>query len=334
MPSQISKPAIAYNFPSAGLPWTALNLGADDGNVSPVTIYPAGSVARAPAPLRCSSDGSSGGSPWINPRYAAVNGTSWASCSVPSGGDSAFLAMRDFVFGGNLPLTATVAGFHVSLTRRATSGGVHGLSLQLLDGAGLPHGEIRTLPGVWSNAAETVTLGGASDSWGVSVTPQQVTKPLAGVRLRCSGDTGGLAEVKNASLRVFYAANPTSQLLATGGHGFSVPSNATITGVGVRVERRGYSFNSPPDVRDDVVGLVSGSNLLPINHAQAAPWPGVFGQVVYGGEGDLWGGSLTPEVVNDDSFGAVLSCFTGASAGIHSGQVDFVELEVFYTLPE
>ncbi len=119
-----------------------------------------------------------------------------------------------------------------------------------------------------------------------------------------------------------------SDLLRTGGYGFSVPSSAYVTGVTLESRRRSLSngglFEAP--VRLVVGGLPSNQNRSP-----GLWWPSTLTALTIGGPSDLWGrAGLTPAQVNAATFGVEFGVAYDSVSGNDWGEVDAVRLSVTY----
>lgn len=115
------------------------------------------------------------------------------------------------------------------------------------------------------------------------------------------------------------------------GYNFSIPSNATITGVVYTIKRQALNgaFNK---FEDRTISLIKGGVISGNNKAVASAWSSSTTTVQYGSSSDLWGLSLTPTDVNASNFGAD---FNGQQTSITSdnGNVYYVKLTIYYTLP-
>ncbi len=104
----------------------------------------------------------------------------------------------------------------------------------------------------------------------------------------------------------------------------SVPTNATIVGVTVRVEASEHSGGTEDlnvQLQNASGTLFGSSKLLNISGTAKAVY-------TYGGAADLWGAAITPAIVHDADFG-VRCWFTTA----HDVRVDFITIAVEYTVP-
>lgn len=121
------------------------------------------------------------------------------------------------------------------------------------------------------------------------------------------------------------ASTNTMRYLKGTNAGFSVPSNATITGI--KAEFKRSRSGTVTDLRVRIVknGVIGTTDL-----SLGALWPTTLTWDSFGGDGQLWGEIWTPADINASTFGVVISATINAFATI---QVDAVRLTVYYTLP-
>lgn len=107
---------------------------------------------------------------------------------------------------------------------------------------------------------------------------------------------------------------------------FAIPSDATITGITVGIEKKASSSI----IVDTIVKLVKGGTISGDNKASASVWSTSDAYTTYGGSSDMWGLSLTPADVNASNFGVVITggVNTSSSANMY---VDHIEITVDYT---
>lgn len=105
---------------------------------------------------------------------------------------------------------------------------------------------------------------------------------------------------------------------------FGVPSDATITGVTLSVEKSGNTLNATVD---SSVRLVKGGVISGNDKASASLWSTSDAVATYGSSTDLWGLTLTPADVNSSSFGFVINA-SATLAG--TAQIDYVSLQIDY----
>lgn len=109
--------------------------------------------------------------------------------------------------------------------------------------------------------------------------------------------------------------------------GFSVPSGSIITGVQLDMKREeisGAVTNSLLYLVDD-----NGTNMGDSKHVTNQSW-GSLEEVSYGGAADLWGATLTPNIVNSSNFGARMSI---GCVGNSRGIVYWYKITVYYSEP-
>jgi hypothetical protein len=122
------------------------------------------------------------------------------------------------------------------------------------------------------------------------------------------------------------AAVPTDYLV-TSGYGFSIPADAIILGVTVRVEASETgtgSSNYVPQLHSDTTPTLIGS-------AKGAVTVSGTTKVISttGGIADLWGAALTPAIVNAAGFGVSI----WSTDATNTLAVDFVTIAIEYELP-
>ena len=136
----------------------------------------------------------------------------------------------------------------------------------------------------------------------------------------------------DATATAIPATTGLTHFLAITNHGFAIPSDATITGV--RADWWDWA-SANPGVSVASVRLIKGGALgtdqigLILNNfdliAGGQLWNGA------GGDGEMWGETLTPADVNASNFGVGIQ-LKNTSAGAIDAFIDFVRLTVFYQL--
>ena len=128
----------------------------------------------------------------------------------------------------------------------------------------------------------------------------------------------------------------TSKCINVTQYNFEVPCNATITSVTVSTTKRNNASGNPIDIFDRVVHLVlPDGTVSPSNEAKTTPWM----ETTTGWEtsiynGGLWGATLTPDIVNDFRFGALVSVIANdqSSTTDNLPEIDAVEIEICYSV--
>ena len=183
-----------------------------------------------------------------------------------------------------------------------------------------------SLPALLSHQADAYTAGPNSPTTGADNTAVGTTawSPTANVTAQdTSWATNSMA-----------AGGITHYLTATG-YGFSIPTNATITGVTASIWRSSPTV-SKSSVQDNAVRLVVGGTIQTTDRSNAGvTWPTANTAQTYGSSSDLWGATLTPASVNASNFGVAISAKnvkSGAGAA-NTGSVDYISVTIDYTLP-
>lgn len=114
-------------------------------------------------------------------------------------------------------------------------------------------------------------------------------------------------------------------------YGFTVPSNATITGISLSVNRWSPLAST---VVDKDIFLLKGGGILSVNKADPGTyWPSVNTARTYGGSNDLWGLGWTPADINGNLVAGV-GCKQVATTSNSVCYVDSIQLTVYYTTPD
>lgn len=142
---------------------------------------------------------------------------------------------------------------------------------------------------------------------------------------------GNVAAAGNATSNLGAGAN-TNYLRATG-YGFSIPANATVTGVRVTINRFA-SQTAGVGCRDEAVHLVKANVIqTAIDKGTNTTWPTSLGTATYGSTSDMWGTTWTPSDINSASFGVAMSAHNNGSLTSRVATVDYIEVTVSYQLP-
>ncbi len=170
------------------------------------------------------------------------------------------------------------------------------------------------------------------------------------------GTDGALVPFDDLMSIADLAPGEGSLWIRTTGYGFSIPDNATITGI--TLETRVISLQVlgwDPGDDDALAGSLvdAGVRLILANAIQGnengdtTVWPNHSAAALagfslnflaetrlYGGTTDLWGLALTPSDVNDPTFGAAIGVANPAAATFDLlAAVDSLTITVHYTLP-
>ena len=117
------------------------------------------------------------------------------------------------------------------------------------------------------------------------------------------------------------------------GWGFSIPANATITGVVVNVRVNVSSTSSGRVTQDwnvslEKAGVPAGKNL-----SSTTAYTTSYVNYTYGGINNLsttWNVSLTPDDVNNTNFGFLYSSYNSSGSSSRTVAVDYINMTVYY----
>ena len=108
--------------------------------------------------------------------------------------------------------------------------------------------------------------------------------------------------------------------------GFLIPSDATVTGITVTIER---STTVIASLIDNSVKIVKGGTISGNEKATGANWPNSDANAIYGSSTDTWGLTWIPADINASNFGVAISVNASLLAG--TGQIDYISIQVDYT---
>jgi hypothetical protein len=116
-------------------------------------------------------------------------------------------------------------------------------------------------------------------------------------------------------------------------YGFAIPSNATVLGIEVNVERKSNSTANGGS-RDASVRLVKAGVVAGTDKATATAYTAADVVEAHGGPTDLWGTTWTPAEINAANFGAQFSATKPSGAGgAHTVSIDQIQIVVYYNTP-
>lgn len=217
-------------------------------------------------------------------------------------------------------------------------------------------GTINNVPGIYTFKGSTATpltsstlipavLTSGSDTPNPNATTQNTgaKSPTAaittGAGTEWTNPTNALAS--DDSRATSSLGSGLSDFLAAFNFGFTVPTNATITGVLAEFERS--EADAADNTTDEEVSLFLGITYsttdptlgqIGVNKADTSTeWPVTASEAyaTYGGSADTWGAQLTPAIVNRSDFGFTIQA-DGSNAGAIAA-VDHMRLTVYYKLP-
>jgi hypothetical protein len=213
------------------------------------------------------------------------------------------------------PISVTRDAGTVAFTAGANVDWTNASNAAASDGAYATAGQGTTDPLRWSNFGFTLPTDATILGYIVNIERKTSASNATSTKTNTdtvSNDTG----IGSATWAIdidgtdFSFARITSTPAATSNYlkfldwGFAIPSNATITGVTVTINK----LLSQNVIEDYIVRLVVNNSLTGNNKAASGRWPiFVATDSIYGSTTDLWGATLTPALVNAATFGFVIA---------------------------
>lgn len=127
------------------------------------------------------------------------------------------------------------------------------------------------------------------------------------------------------------AEGNTSKYLVASDFGFSIPSNATISGIEVLIDRKALNASRIKDY--EILLIDTGGVQYGNNKADTGTyWPTTAAgeSVTYGASNDVWGASIDYADVNASTFGVAIRA--AASSGASVAYVDYVKVTIHYQI--
>ena len=199
------------------------------------------------------------------------------------------------------------------------------------------HAQVPGSQGPYAAGGDTAVNQGTGNYWcGSTLRCPLTASDLAGNELVAIDNNMASNGIGNTDA----VSSRTDQLIAKN-FGFSIPSNATITGIQVDAYVGGQYY-----VLDYGILLVDASgNPVGADHTGGGYWSGGMHWKTWGNSTDNWSAGLTASDVNSPNFGVAMrarttlpyvpqcSCSTGTPCGADFAYIDEVQVTVWYTVP-
>jgi hypothetical protein len=330
---------------------------------SSTSVVSALSTANLPAAV--TNDASVGLIPWVNPANAeaqdgvyataddnGVTGGYAAAASQTSSGHqnwtplalSQVLGPPDGTFVSSAPalgnLTETLQvgsyGFAVpdgsiilgiQATIEANGNQAQDAVISLMK-AGVQAGSNKAVAGAWAVPnTSTRTYGNSTDLWGTTWTPSDINNSGFGLALQAQHafSAPGNPFVGSVAIVVWYLKG--TQILKATNYGFAIPSNATISGIQINVQR----VSSAGTMVDTNAQVYKAGTIQAANRSTGAVWPTTPTLASFGGSSDLWGTTWAPSDINNSGFGAGIAA-KAPTGTVDTASVDSVSITVYYTV--
>ena len=171
-------------------------------------------------------------------------------------------------------------------------------------------------PAQYAAAGSNVTFTGSSDNW------------------TNTGGVVGAPDDARAQVTITNSGNVSAYLQATTvANTFSIPSDATIKGIQVAIERSSVCQTTcTSNVTDSRIRIVKGGAVQTTDRSLPTAWPTTDTGANYGTTSDLWGTTWSPSDINSAGFGVAIAATRG-NGGARIARVDSVSITVTYTRP-
>jgi hypothetical protein len=149
------------------------------------------------------------------------------------------------------------------------------------------------------------------------------------------GNPGNITTVGSPYATMSVGHGATTHYLQGSNYGFAIPSNASIVGITVVINRQSSGVQSP-FLRDSRVSLVKAVGGVQTTNkaATGTNWStSGLATATYGGAADMWGTTWTPAEINASGFGVVLSAVNSNGSYSRTATVDYMQISVTYTVP-
>jgi hypothetical protein len=176
--------------------------------IAPLLTAAAGGSATAGPNFPTGATNTGTGSTWLT-FSTGLNAADavYAHSSVAVSGSSRVLTSKGYGFA--IPGTATINGIEIVVSRLNTAGVIADSSLRLAL-AGTPSGTNKAdTVTAWGGSQANITYGGASDLWGLTLTPTDVNDALFGVALvvaNSDSSNSANAQVDYITIKVYYTS--------------------------------------------------------------------------------------------------------------------------------
>lgn len=122
---------------------------------------------------------------------------------------------------------------------------------------------------------------------------------------------------------------PNSCVLAATGFSFSIPTDATINGIVVQIERKASLANK---IKLDTLYLTKdGTNSVGSDGKDSSYWTTTDTYSTHGGISNLWGTTWTPTEINSANFGVLITAYNYDLLTTRTAYIDHIRINVTYT---
>ncbi|MCX6226379.1 MAG: hypothetical protein NTV01_16795 [Bacteroidia bacterium] len=176
-------------------------------------------------------------------------------------------------------------------------------------------------------------LSGAPQAFAQTTTPARnagTGTNVTGVGTVAWTNPENIVSNDNTYATVAVTGGAISNYLQATNFGFSIPPEATSSGITVTIGRFESGLGTGNDVRDSYVQLIKGGTVGGTNLAvTGTEWPTSEGVATYGGTGSTWALTWIPADINAANFGVALAV---NSTNNRTGSVDYIEIAITLTI--
>ena len=169
-------------------------------------------------------DTSFGGATWTNPTRITTDDNSYAQSFLTSYGWESYYLVSSY-HGFAVPSEATIVGITVKVGRKCSNSAIVDATVRLTKTGSTPTGDDKAAAGIWPTTEAEAEYGSATDLWGTTWTPGDVSAVTFGVMLAARNNVLGMwdyASVDYISVEVCY-------LYVEGESSLSSPSSGSLT---------------------------------------------------------------------------------------------------------
>lgn len=202
-------------------------------------------VVGPSSPGTLASDSAVGAIAWSSSGSASASDDSYASAEMGMGQDSYYLKATNFSF--SIPNDATIDGIKAEFEGHSEAGSIVSSSVRLVKGGVISGNDKGSINGsYWSDGSEIgaeadeyVVFGGATDLWGLTLTPADINASNFGFTLQALCDDGFFcyAAVDHMRITVYYSTAGSS--VALSGTAYSDTGTTPLTSKTVAVSVNG-----------------------------------------------------------------------------------------------
>lgn len=151
-------------------------------------------------------------------------------------------------------------------------------------------------------------------------------------------DAGGeswdnIANIQHLDSQYAYAdipKNDVTQWARGYTYNFNIPTDATITGIVMRMTR----YGEDGDIGDGQIYLHDTARNPKGSNYTSGGWSSSVETKTYGGSTDLWGATWSVADINHPNFGIMMEVSNDDGGGSRQARIDYAEISIYYSRPD